>query len=427
MNNKLVPAAVAAALSLASFAPAANAQSSSTSSELQALKAQLEALQAKVAELEKQQAEQAEAQERTVDAIAQARTASKESDWTSRISWKGDFRYRYENVDPEEATTEQDRQRIRARFGFSAKVNDDIKAVLQLATSGGSNDPRSTNQTLGSGWDRKGVAIDLAYVDYTPVSGLNVMLGKMPMPWQRVGSFMWDGDLTPEGIALKYASGPFFASAFGYQLSERSSSSDATLSGAQLGLVGTAGAAKLTGAIGYFNVGALQGKVTAVPAGCGSSLNNAFFGGAQGNTTVTVAGCPRLANDFNMVEALGQAEFKLGAMPLVFFVDYVQNQEANDLDTAYAGGVTFGKASAPQSWEFSYIYQQTEKDAQFGQFVDSDFGGGITDVKGSVIRFGYVPSKNWTLNGTYFMNQRFVDVGTERDYDRLQLDLNYKF
>ena len=42
----------------------------------------------------------------------------------------------------------------------------------------------------------------------------------------------------------------------------------------------------------------------------------------------------------------------------------------------------FNKASAPKSWEIGYVYQKTEKDAVFGQFVDSDFGGGVTDTKG---------------------------------------------
>ena len=69
----------------------------------------------------------------------------------------------------------------------------------------------------------------------------------------------------------------------------------------------------------------------------------------------------------------------------------------------------------------------------FGQFVDSDFGGGVTDAEGSVIKAAYVPATNWTLNGTYFMNKRFIrrrPVARRRhdlDYKRLQLDLNYKF
>ena len=72
-------------------------------------------------------------------------------------------------------------------------------------------------------------------------------------------------------------------------------------------------------------------------------------------------------------------------------------------------------------------YQSIDKDALFGQFVDSDFGDGKTDAEGWIFRLGYVPVKNWGLNAQYFVNTLNKDVGTEIDYKRLQLDLNYKF
>jgi cell division protein FtsB len=359
--------------------------------------------------------------------IAEADRVAKAAEWASRISWKADMRYRHENIHAEEAVTDQDRQRIRARFGLTGKINDTLSATVQLATNGGNNDPRSTNQTEGEGWTRKGVGIDLAYVDWKPVSGLSMQFGKMPQPWQKVPSLLWDGDITPEGIALKYARGPFFVNAFGHYLSERATLSDASLIGGQLGMTGNLGAAKLTGVVGYYDVGGVQGQITTAATGC--TVNNVFFGGAQGNTTVTAGGCTRLANDFNLLEGLIQADMTVGSKPLVLFAHYLQNQEASDLDTAYAAGFSYGKASNPKTWEFGYLYQSVEKDSQFGQFTDSDFGGGVTDTEGSVFRLGYAPAKNWVLNGTYFMNQRFVDApgATERDYDRYQLDLNFKF
>jgi hypothetical protein len=155
-----------------------------------------------------------------------------------------------------------------------------------------------------------------------------------------------------------------------------------------------------------------------------------FFGGPQGNTTVLNAnGCPVLANDYNMFEAIGQAEFTIADQPLQFFAQFIQNQEVDDLDTGWLTGFNWGKASNPRSFEFGYAYGAIEKDSQFGQFMDSDFGGGVTDVDGSVIKIGYAPAKNWVLNGTYFMNNRFIDApgATERSYDRYQIDLNWKF
>jgi hypothetical protein len=98
-----------------------------------------------------------------------------------------------------------------------------------------------------------------------------------------------------------------------------------------------------------------------------------------------------------------------------------------EYDTAYAYGVTLGKASNPRTWEAGVFYQSLDKDALFAQWIDSDFGDGKTDSDGWVLKGGYAPVKNFTVNATYFMNTLNKDVGTELDYDRLQLDLNYKF
>jgi opacity protein-like surface antigen len=68
-----------------------------------------------------------------------------------------------------------------------------------------------------------------------------------------------------------------------------------------------------------------------------------------------------------------------------------------------------------------------DKDALFGQMVDSDFGDGRTDAEGWVVRAGYAPVRNVTLNAEYFINTLNKDVGTELDYDRWRLDVNYKF
>lgn len=364
-----------------------------------------------------------------VEKIAGLEKTTKAAEWASRLAWKGDFRYRHENVDAEAATPapEQTRHRIRARIGLTAKVNDTVSATVQLATNGGNNDPRSTNQTLGEGETRKGVGIDLAYAEWKPTTGVAFQLGKTPYAITRVGSYFWDGDLTWEGLSAKFERGAFFGNAFGYWLQESSNSSDANVVGAQVGFK-SSGPIKFTGAVGYYDVGAVQDEITTTAGTC--TANNAFFGGPQGNQTYTGAGCARLLNDYNLIEALAQVEFKLGSLPLVVFADYIQNNEADEEDTGYAGGVTLGKASDPRTWEIGYVYQDMEKNAQFGQFVDSDFGGGITGSKGHVVRAAYAVAKNWTVNGAYLKNERRTGnslTATPFDYDRYQLDLNFKF
>ena len=72
---------------------------------------------------------------------------------------------------------------------------------------------------------------------------------------------------------------------------------------------------------------------------------------------------------------------------------------------------SFGAASAAKgTWEFGLLYQKIEKDSLFGQLVDSDFGDGNTDTKGFVIKGGYTLARNWTVNGTLFLNELANDV-----------------
>jgi hypothetical protein len=194
---------------------------------------------------------------------------------------------------------------------------------------------------------------------------------------------------------------------------------------------------------------------------------NPFFGGASfGNTTTTsTAVCSRTLganvacalSDYDIAEVFADLTATVGGRPLRFFADYAQNLAAevnpvagDELDTAYAAGVSYGAASAVAgTWEFGVLWQKIEKDALFGQLVDSDFGDGNTDSDGFVVRGGWTVARNWTVNATLFLNQLSNDVPqsvtvfnegtpalydttvingiTDRDYKRLQLDLNFRF
>jgi hypothetical protein len=364
----------------------------------------------------------------------------------SKFTWSGDMRVRHELIDtaPNTTTPEhtRERDRLRLRFGVLAKVNDTVSAKIQLSTvNSGDDSPRSTNQTEGDAWNRKAIGIDLAYVDWKPSPLFSLQLGKHPQPWVRTASYFWDGDLTPEGAVLKFARGPVFAGLYYDWLSERDNNTtpslrnDARLIGAQIGMKPQFGPVTLTGAVAYYEVTNVKDQIasatalTGAAAGATCTINPAFSGSTNGNTTyddngATAGGCARLLSGFRPLSALLQADFKVATLPLTVFV--------SKLDTAVAFGFTLNKASAPKSWEVGYVYQKTEKDAVFGQFVDSDFGGGVTDTKGSVIKAAWVPAANWTINGTYIINTRFNDAPTgatttDLAYKRLQLDLNYKF
>ena len=59
------------------------------------------------------------------------------------------------------------RARVRVRFNAVATLGEQFRAGLSLA-SGDINDPTSTNQTLTGFYTRKAVALDLAFVEFTP-------------------------------------------------------------------------------------------------------------------------------------------------------------------------------------------------------------------------------------------------------------------
>ena len=372
----------------------------------------VEQLEARVAEVEATNDSQ-------TDQIAQGVAKDKSMDWASKLKWKGDFRYRHEMIDEETRDT-RTRQRIRARLGVEAKVADNLKAVIQIAT-GDLTDPRSTNTTLGGGNLRKTIGLDLGYVDWTVADGMVVSLGKMKYPFERFGgSLFYDGDVNPEGGAIRYRHGSgLFASGWGFWINEFSSQADPMVYGAQLGWESGFG---LTLAGTYQNFSALQNST----AGLVDFGGNSTYG-AAGTDCNGVGSIPCYLYDYELVELSAEYAFELGSLPISLWADYLHNTAVDDLNEGYNLGFTLGKASDPGSWEFAALYQDLEKDAAWGGWIDSDFAGGTTQGKGFLFKGAYVPVKNTSLNLTWFENTRNYDTSSERDYQRLQLDFSMKF
>jgi hypothetical protein len=454
VRNTVLAIAVAATLALAAPQALAEAKGSATKAELQAIQAQMQALAERLNKLEASNTElQAENDQlkavverrdseidylkaQTKDLREEGAVAANEidkvkgADWATKLKGRGDFRYRHEMISPErvvdgEAVSAADRtrQRIRARLGFDYKITDTVKGTLLLATGG--DDPRSSNQTLGGTGTRKSVGVDMAYVDWKFMSDADLVLGKQPyVHWRPGQSLFFDGDFNPEGGAVKFNRGMLFGSAYGWWLTEQYNSnpkgenSDANLFGAQLGAKFPLLGGETVLAVHYFDCGACQDN---------SPLYN---NNGNGNTTYTLPGSNTnlLKYDYEILELSAQLGTTLFDLPFVVWGDYAQNLASGvEYDTAYGLGVTLGKASGPRTWEAGAFYQSLDKDALFAQIVDSDFGDGRTDTKGWVLKAGYAPVKNIVLNATYFINTLNKDVGTELDYNRLQLDLNYKF
>jgi hypothetical protein len=446
--------AVAATLALSAPQAFAQAKGSATKADLQAIEAQMQALAERLNRLETTNA-QLQTENEQLKAVVDRREAEvdylksqtkelreegamasneiskvKGADWATKLKGRGDFRFRHEGIESErvvsgqaEDAADRTRQRIRARLGFDYKVTDTVKGTLLFATGG--DDPRSSNQTLGGTGTRKSIGVDMAYVDWQFMNGANLVLGKQPHPYFRPGqSLFFDGDFNPEGGSVKFDRGMFFGSGYGWWLTEQfnanpaGENNDSNLFGAQVGMKFPLLGGETVLAAHYFDCGACQDN---------SPL---YANNGNGNTTYTLPGSTTqlLRYDYEVVQLSAQMGTTLFDLPFAFWADYARNMASDvEYDTAYGVGVVLGKASNAKTWEAGLAYQSIDKDALFAQIIDSDFGDGRTDSEGWFLKGGYAPVKNVTFNATYFINTLNKDVGTELDYNRLQLDLNYKF
>lgn len=402
--------------------------------EISDLKKQLEAqskslaeLQERIAQLEARQKLKEQSLTQKIDEVAQIAekketvTLPDSLKWAENVKISGDLRYRYEMID-EEGANNRNRNRIRARLGFTGEVTDDIEVGLRLATSepfsSDKGDPISTNQTLDDAFSKKSIWLDLAYFKWSPKhSGLNIFGGKMEHPFYRSGGnqLIFDSDLTPEGIAVQYTkslgeSDELFANGGGFWINEVSSGADTSLWGMQAGLKHKfANKTTLTGGASYYSYGNIEGSSALIGSGFQGNPNSAS----------------KYLSDYDITEIFGEYGFKLGETPAAAFASYVKNTSASTTqDTGWLIGGKLGKCKDPASWEFSYDYRDLEADAVLGALSDSDFIGGGTNGKGHRFGFTYQLAKNLQGAQTYFLDEKAND---NHDYGRLQTDLIFKF
>jgi hypothetical protein len=397
------------------------------------LRAQLATLSQRIEELAVENAELKKSQDQAVIRAAgqQAGTsvpAPSDNRWSDRIHLDGDFRYRYEVIDVEGSDTRR-RNRIRARTNVRADVADNIEVGFGLATGG--DDPVSANQTLGAGGSSKEISLNVAYADWEVVDGLHLIGGKFDNPLRRVGkqALMWDGDWSPEGIAVTYKRDWFFVNALGSFLeSDTRRDNDTFAWGAQFGGTGNFGGIKLTGGLAYYSFD-IQGKSTTFgdPTDPGDFFGNTAVqpDGQPCGTTPDVACVYR--HDFLLTEVFAEAAFSVADWPTVVFFDYVNNSDPSDKDTAWTLGTRIGQAKDRGQFRFSYFYADKEADSTVGLITDSDFGGGGTDNRGHFFKLDVGISKNWSIGAQYFINEIDGSSGARRDYNRLMLDTQWKW
>ncbi len=404
-------------------------------------------MQQRLEQLEKQQAEAAKqapvspADQKQLELMVNKMFEENKSDfiapdWVKKITPFGDFRYRYESLDDKDDDDEtlgkkRRRNRIRARLGFKAEIDDEWDAIFRIAT-GSSDTATSTNQTLDDSFEQKDLWLDLAYADWHPerVPGLKVFMGKMKNPFYRVGKnqLIWDSDVNPEGGAASYTwnlNDSTKATLVGgaFWLNERDTDADAGYFGIQAMLKHKYDdGSHLLGGVSYYDIGNIDSKTSAKS---GVAL--------MGNTPTTPGGVI-YEYDYDIVEGFAEYDWKYNGMPVAVFGNYLENTAApGGRNTAYSIGAQLNKAKKPGSWQFKASYREVESDAAFGGLSDSDFIDGGTGGKGWVLGYKYQLAKNIQAGLTYFINDRDrrssggSGGSGSQNFNRLQADLIFKF
>jgi hypothetical protein len=396
-------------------------------------------------------------------------------EWVTSLKFNGDFRGRYEGFFSENpAFEERNRFRYRLRAGFTALMLDDIEAGFRLGsgdldrasgiTSG--LDPISNNQSFQNNAAKKGIFLDLAYGKWSPIHSYgwsgSLTVGKMENPFV-FSDMVFDTDYTPEGAAQQ----------LGYQFSENhglklnlsefvldelsATSDDPWLFGSQLRLE-SIWSPHLSSSVGVSCLSIQHPEQLTSSSVPDINVGNTRAATRNANGTYTL-GAP--VNDFHPVVLdaaltynFESAPFHNGPFPVRLFGEYLNNSGADSDNTGWAAGITLGKAGKRKTWELTYRYKYLEGDAWWEELADSDSGGYYqdagpvapapaattlrapgsgygsgTNIKGHVIKAGYSPFEQVTLNLTWLGLELIEPYlpGSESHMNRIQADVVLKF
>jgi hypothetical protein len=336
--------------------------------------------------------------------------------WVENTKVKGDFRFRYQYQDTDESGVEsRDRWRIRFRFGLETKVNERWKTGFRLSSGGG--DPRSRNVTLTDTFETSNIQLDLAYAQFDPNKHWRLVAGKFKNPIWNTKDLLWDSDINPEGIGVKfldYKINQFevFATSGFYVLEEFSSDT----SDPWLGLIQAGTKVNLTDSLYLKFAGAFYSF---------QDLKGNSFDYSSGTNSTDVDG--NLMDDYDAFGVDAELGIKLsGPVPFVGVFGQYVNSDASRNDLGYLAGVKFGHKKVKKfgQWQVKYNYRRLEQDAWPDFLPDSDFLG--TDVKGSEIEVTFGLAKNVTIGLDYFKTEP-IDRKPSIEEEIFQLDLVLKY
>ncbi|CAN5299452.1 putative porin [soil metagenome] len=351
---------------------------------------------------------------------------------------------------PDLTNTRTNRQRLtlRARFGFNAKVSDDVTAAMRLSTG---TSPTSGSQTLGSDFNRYSFGLDRASLRWEPRQDLRFEGGRMATPFMG-GDLLWPDDLSLDGVAVRgerdIASGLFaFATAGAFPLEEFAlKRSDKWLYGAQVGADWAVNdLTQLKLGLGFYTFQGVEGVRESDPPPSGPRAGTVAYQLSQypsgvrlrGNTlinlndpTSTASPVWGLASKFRPVSLSAALTLsQLAPVVVNLSADYVKNTGFDLADIRRRAGTStvdglLDKTNGYQlrlqagsktltergNWSTFIAYRLFERDAWVDAFTDTTWNLGGTGYKGFSLGATYAIDRNTTV-GARWTSTRNLDDG----------------
>lgn len=344
-----------------------------------------------------------------------------------RVHFKGDLRLRYESRETTGfANGDSDslnyRNRYRLRLNSTVDLNDNLK--FEFGMRSGYANPTSGNQTFESDealGDYFFKSLRVNKLGFKHKSGnTTYKVGRQPyMMYRPIKSqLVWDNDISMNGVNYQYKDASQIITLGVNQptLEEaaRDNVDDINLLIAQYVHKTKFDSAKLNLGAGAYIYDGIKGNATI--------FNTKSMGNTVSNGLYT--------NDYHLVEGFAELKYKdvLGK-PFAVAAGFVNNTAASDNNFGYDIAFKLGKAKNVNDWQVKYSYTELEEDAAFGAYTDSDNFSGGTAAKGHAIRAKYKAGKNIFLAGNFFFNELYEgkEGKAAADYERVQLDMIYKF
>jgi len=415
--------------------------------------------------------------------------------WVQRMQWSGDVRVRGELDDFASGnaesvyfnfnainsaggiakagpaallntTEDQNRLRIRARFGFDADLGGGWSTALRLATGSVGQVLATTNQTLGTYGQGYTVTFDEALLRWSgqTSSGRQIFTaygGRFDNPWVS-SDLIWYNDLSFEGVIGNYRLNlssdnahrhDLFVTVGGLPLTSFSpfdsnpTDQQKWLLATQLGLdFTTENDSRVRFAAAYYDYLRIVGQRNALDSTLYNWTAPAFV--QKGNTMFDISNTNdptvnlfALAADFRIVDLISVGELRvLSRYSLGWTLEALKNVGFNTADVearfgtyvaprtkGYRADVSFGTSGPPRfgAWRAWVGYRYLQRDAVLDAFNDEDFHLGGSDAKGYTLQWDF------DFNPRVFLRMKYMSANSIDGPPLLinvgQIDLNARF